>query len=301
MKRISFALVLLLVAFLFISPAFAQEKSQKPVKFILGIKGFGGNWDFDNNHIWARRITGSYRMSTDLIPLGPFVEMSFAKDHIGLSAHYLMGRFRGDYHLKNNRYAENWYSTTESGTMKADRQDIQVLLRLTPYFRYVSLLLGYQWLKYDHFERNGHGTWTEHSGEFDIPVGVYKYDVVREERNRVYGFIYGLGLRSPAYSGFYAWANGMWMPDMNIKYSSNWRMRYQAPDVPNNDGSLNLLSKVKGIKTELGIAYGCTKVPLEFKLGWWLYTAKADEDRAKEAPVFDEKLSGAEFSVGYMF
>ncbi len=301
MKRISFALVLLLVTSLFVSLALAEDKSEKAIKFKLGVKGFGGNWDFDNSRVWANGIDSAYRMSSELCPFGPFAEVSLAKDHIGLSAHYMLGRFRGDYRIANRRYADEWYETTESGKMKADRQDIQIVLRMTPYFRYVSLLFGYQWLKHRHFERNGHGTWTEYSGEFGVPKGVHKYDITTEENNRIFGFLYGISLQSPSYSGFYAWANGMLMPNMNIKYSSNWRVDSQTPGVGNDGDSYNTAGRLKGFKTELGLAYDFTSVPLECKLGWWFYRSRPAEEKAKLAPVFNEKLSGALFSVGYMF
>lgn len=301
MKRISFALVLLLVTSLFVSIALAEEESEKAVKFKLGVKGLYGNWDFNNSDVWAKGINGTYKMSSDVGPFGPFAEVSLAKDHIGLSAHYLLARFRGDYHLSNKRYADDWYETTESGTMKADRQDIQVVLRMTPYWKYCSLLFGYQWLKHRDFERNGHGTWTEYSGEFGVPVGVHKYDITTEENNSIHGFLYGIGLQSPSYSGFYAWGNGMLMPNMNIKISSDWQMHYQTPGVEDDDDSYNTSGRLKSFKTELGLAYDCTSVPLEFKLGWWFYRSRPDEEKAKLAPVFNEKLSGVQFSLGYMF
>jgi len=301
MKRITITVVLLLVTALFTVVALAEEEeAEKAIKFKVGLKGFYGNWDFENSEVWHKNITGEYDMSSQVGPFGPFMEVSFAKDHIGIGAQYLVGKFDGDYHLRNSRF-EGWYETDENGTIEVKREDIEVVLRLTPYFRYASLLFGYKWQKYYNFERRGQGVWTEYDGGFDVPVGVHEYDMRHEERNRMHGFLYGLALQSPSYSGFYAWATGMMLPNMNIKYASEWRFRYETPGVEDNDDSFCFSGRLKSFKTELGLAYVCKEAPLEFKVGWWLQRTKADEEKAKKAPVFDDKLTGVVLSMAYTF
>ena len=307
MKRISIAIVLLLVTTMFSTVVLAEEEeAEKAIKFKVGLKGLYGSWDFENSEVWHKGITGEYDMTSQVGPFGPFAEVSFAKDHIGIGLQYLVGKFDGDYHLRNRRHvvpisAENWYETDESGTIEVKREDIEVVLRLTPYFRYVSLLFGYKWQKYYNFDRRGHGVWTEYDGGFDVPVGAHKYDMRHEERNRMHGFLYGLALESPSYSGFYAWATGVMLPNLNIKYASEWRYNFENPGIEDQDGSFCLSGRLKSFKTELGLAYACKEMPLEFKVGWYLQRSKADEEKAKKAPVFDDKLTGVIFSLAYIF
>ncbi|MBN1593171.1 MAG: hypothetical protein JW941_08010 [Candidatus Coatesbacteria bacterium] len=304
MKRIMFAIVLLLVAATFSTVALAEDEetatAEKALKFKVGLKGFYGSWDFENSEVWVKGVKGNYDMTSEVGPFGPFVELSFAKDHLGLSAQYLVGRFGGDYHVRNDRN-EGWYETKEKGTLEVKREDIELLLRLTPFPRYISLLFGYKWQKYYNFDFSGHGIWTEYDGGFDVPVGTHEYDMRHEERNRMHGFMYGLALESPTYSGFYAWANGVLMPNLNLKYDSYMRYDYDDPTIENNVVSGCFSGRLKSFKTELGLAYACEGTPLEFKVGWYLQRTKASEDKAKEAPIFNDNMTGAIFSVAYTF
>jgi len=309
MKCFTKAIVLVLVTALVTAAAYAQEekaeKAEKAIKFKVGLKGFSGSWDFESSGVWHKGITGHYDMTSHTGPFGPFAEVSFAKDHIGLGLQYLVGTFDGDYHIKNSRYVapywqKDWYKTDENGRVESRRDDLELVLRLTPYFRYASLLFGYKWLKYYNFERRGHGVWTEYDGAYDVPVGVHEYDMRHDERNRLHGFLYGLAFESPSFSGFYAWANGTIMPNMNIKYASDTRYRFENPDIADNEDSYSFSGRIKSFKTELGLAYACKEAPLEFKLGCWLQQSKPDEQKAKNA-VFNDKLTGVAFSLAYTF
>ncbi|MBN2208384.1 MAG: hypothetical protein JW759_03725 [Candidatus Coatesbacteria bacterium] len=307
MKCFAQAFVLLLVIALVTAAAYAQEEqAEKAIKYKVGLKGFAGSWDFESSQVWHKGITGRYDMTSHTGPFGPFAEVSFAKDRIGLGLQYLVGTFDGEYHVRNNRYVapywpKDWYKTDENGRAEARRDDLELVLRLTPYFRYASLLFGYKWLKYYNFDRRGHGVWTEYEGVYDVPAGVHEYDMTHEERDRLHGFLYGLAFESPSFSGFYAWANGTIMPNLNIKYACDTRYRFDDPSIPDGEDSYCFSGRVKSFKAELGLAYACTAAPLELKVGCWLQQSKPDEDKAKNAPVFNDKLTGAAFSVAYTF
>lgn len=297
MKLFHIAFALLITALL-IAPALADE--DKDIKVQAGIKNIYGEWTFENSEVWHKNIYGRVDMDTDFGLIGPWVNVSFADDHIGVGGHYLIGQYEGDYYLKNRREPDE-LETSESGSIRSRREDMLCTLRITPFFKYVSLMFGYRWMKHHNFEKRGHGVWNEYLGDFDVPVGTHHYEVTDTQNNRIHGFQYGIALRTPSISRFYAWGNGYLLPNMNIKYTSRREVRFDTPGVQDDVTQTSLSGRVKQFKTELGIAYDCESAPIELKLSWWLERSKADEPDAKNAPIFDERMSGAVFSVGYTF
>ena len=278
---------------------FGQEANeQKALKFTVGMKYFGGQWDFRSSNVWNRGITGRIDMTTLWGMAGPFGEISMAKDHLGISGHYLVGHFHGDYQSTDKKHPDEMVST-EDGSMWARREEFQLMLRLTPYQKYISILMGYKWLKYYNFERRGHGV------EIDYPDDPYSrqvltYDVTDRERNRIHGFQYGIGLTSPELSGFYAWGVGLLLPNLNIKYARNWERRYDLASAGHKRSHKCLAGRMRGFSTKMGIGYIFKETPVKLKLGWWLQIIKPDEPDTQKL-VWNERFSGALFSLSYQF